>query len=104
MMKYFLVTGGVSYVESCTCPNCDGHDVNTSITQTVMSDGDSYDDVARSAIAMAGIKESTGYIWEHGPIVKDITLETIERAALSDWNAQRPTTSPLALAMARGEL
>ncbi len=32
------------------------------------------------------------------------TLASLERRALADWNAQRPTASPLALAHARGEL
>ncbi len=31
-------------------------------------------------------------------------LAEIEAQALADWNAQRPTASPLALAHARGEL
>lgn len=43
-------------------------------------------------------------IWITDPIAYPTTLAEIEQQALADWNAQRPTASPLALAQARGEL
>jgi DNA-binding PadR family transcriptional regulator len=42
--------------------------------------------------------------WDHkNPQVTE-TLASLERRNLDDWNAGKPTASPLALAQARGEL
>lgn len=63
---------------------------------TVLADGPA------SALKLAHMLE---VFWTaHTITVSDATLKDIERAALADWNAGRPTASPLALAQARGEL
>lgn len=41
--------------------------------------------------------------WIGKPDVHIATLAEIEAQALADWQAQRPTSSPLALSQARGE-
>lgn len=45
-----------------------------------------------------------GWEWLAPPTVRPALLSDIERQALADWIAQRPTSNPLALAQARGEL
>ncbi len=48
---------------------------------------------------------SGGNRWHTGPdVIRIGSLRDIEQQALADWNAGRPTASPLALAQARGEL
>ncbi len=61
---------------------------------------------AHSAQAAIIVCEEDGPLdgyWIDDPEVAE-TLASLERAALADWNAGKPTASPLALAQARGEL
>ena len=61
-------------------------------------------------IVPAGSKDEAGLIavdglyWLSKPTIRPAILAEIEAQALADWNAQRSTASPLALAHARGEL
>jgi len=62
---------------------------------------------SRNDAAAVTLSESLpSWTWVSGsPDVRAAThLEALEAEALADWNAQRPTTTPLALAQARGEL
>jgi deoxycytidylate deaminase len=101
-MKYYRVTGGVNYTKSCGCPNCDGHSTTAGIDQVVESPDNARKYVDSYALIAAGIPVDAE--WEYGPTIADVTLETLERKTLAEWNAGKPTASPLALAMPRGEL
>lgn len=52
----------------------------------------------------AAMEACEGWEWLAPPTIRHAVLAEIERQALADWNAGRPTASPLALAQARGEL
>lgn len=52
----------------------------------------------------AAIEAAEGWDWLAQPTVLPAQLVDIEKQALADWNAGKPTASPLALAQARGEL
>ncbi len=43
-------------------------------------------------------------VWVGYTVAYPLDLVDIEQQALADWNAGKPTASPLALAQARGEL
>jgi hypothetical protein len=43
-------------------------------------------------------------VWVGYTVAYPVELADLERAALADWNAGKPTASPLALAQARGEI
>ncbi len=101
-MKYYQVTGGVIYTADCECPNCDGHTVNTTIDQVVESPNDTRTYVDTHALIQAGVPAESD--WEYGPRIEDVTLATVERQALADWNLHLPVKHSLALAQARGEL
>jgi hypothetical protein len=61
---------------------------------------------ARSAVD-AHIESDAGLpvnAWWHNNPQATETLASLERRALADWNSGKPTASPLALAMARGDL
>lgn len=101
-MKWYEVTGGVTYTKSCKCPKCNGHTQSAVIEQVVYSEDDTRDRAAMVALTLAKVPQSAE--WEYGPHIKDVTLREVERKALEGWNAGKPTNRPLALAQARGEL
>lgn len=52
----------------------------------------------------ASLIAADGLYWLSTPNIRRALLAEIEQQALADWNAGKPTASPLALAQARGEL
>ena len=56
------------------------------------------------AIKKVAAKLDMWAVWITDPVAYPVALTELEAQALADWNAGKPTASPLALATARGEL
>ena len=89
-MKQYRVTGTMStYIDDVYS--------TLAIDETVQAHS------AQAAILICEEKTPDDADWIDDPKVSE-TLASLERSALADWNAGKPTASPLALAQARGEL
>jgi hypothetical protein len=98
-MSFFRIVGSVQYTDDkhiCTCGR--KHTIVESVDRIVSAE------TAHAARMALTVLYPADRKWDSDTTVTQVYQAEIEAQALADWNAQRPTASPNALAMARGEL
>lgn len=84
--------------DKCNCEWCQGHSTARRINDVIVADS------ATEATRIAVMTIPVDAVWKEKPFAQTATLKDIELFELYQWNAGSPTSSPFALATARGEL